>query len=247
MTRVDDAARVLDMVGLAAWFGGSLVGTVALANGSDGDDLKYENEVWRRWSPVQTAAITAHLVGSAKLAATNKGRLGAQRGVSSVAIVKGVCTVGALGATFYASRLGREAFQEAQQDGEEPSAERSATLRRLRRAQMAVPVLTGAMIVADARLGEQQRPAQVLKGMAERMVPDALHSIPDALHALPDALHSLPDALQSMPEALQSIPDALRSVPVADTSREVVAKASELGRSASHSSLGEPIRQALRH
>lgn len=238
MTRIDDAARVLDMVGLAAWFGGSLVGTVALANGSDNDDLGYENEVWRRWSPVQTAAIAAHLVGSAKLATTNKGRLGAQRGVPSVAIVKGVCTVGALGATFYASRLGREAYQEAQQDGEEPAADRAATLRRLRRVQMAVPVLTGAMIVADARLGEQQRPAQVLKGMAERMVPDALHSIPDALHALPDAL-------QSMPDALQSIPDALRSVPVADTSREVVAKAGEFGRSASQSSLGEPIRQAL--
>ncbi len=238
MTRIDDAARVLDMVGLAAWFGGSLLGTVALANGSGGDDLEYENEAWRRWSPVQSVAITAHLVGSARLAMTNKGRLGAQRGVPSAAIVKGVCTVGALGATFYASRLGRDAYEEAQQEGEESAVERSATLRRLRTVQIAVPVLTGAMIVAEARLGEQQRPGQVLKGVAERMVPDALHSIPDALH-------SLPDALQSMPDALQSIPDALRSVPIADTSRDVISKAGEIGRSASHSSLGEPIRQAL--
>lgn len=227
MTRIDDAARALDRVGLAAWFGGSLVGTVALASGSDDGDLEYENKVWRRWSPVQTAAITAHLAGSAKLAMTNKGRLGAQRGVPSAAIVKGVCSVGALGATFYASRLGRKVYAEAQQRGEaDPSAEGSSTIRRLRKVQIAVPVLTGAMIVADARLGEQQRPTEVLKGVAERLVPDALHSIPDALH---------------------SIPDAMRSVPVADTSRDVISKAGEIGRAASHSSIGEPIRQALHH
>jgi len=234
MTRIDDAARILDTVGLAAWFGGSLVGAVALAKASDGGDLEYENEVWRRWSPLQTGAIAAHLAGSVKLATTNKGRLAAQRGVPSVAIVKGVCTVGALGATVYASRLGREVHREEQDRGDaERSAEGSEKLRRLRKVQAVVPVLTGAMLVADARLGEQQRPTEVLKGVAQRLVPDALHSVPDALHSVPDALHS--------------VPEALRSVPIGDTSRDLFSKAGELGRSATESSLAAPIREALHH
>jgi hypothetical protein len=231
MTRIDDAARVLDTVGLAAWFGGSLVGAVALANTSD-DALQYEDEAWRRWSPVQTAAIAAHVAGSAKLATTNKGRLATQRGVPSVAIVKGVCTAAALGATVYASRLGRQAYQEAQQGDGDESAAPSATRRRLRKVQIAVPVLTGAMLVADARLGEQQRPAQVIKGAVERLVPDALQSLPEAIHSVPDALRSIPDVLEAMP--------------IADTSRDLVSKAGELGRAASPA-ITQPIRQALHH
>lgn len=227
MTRIDDVARTLDTVGLAAWFGGSLMGAVALANSADDGSLDYENEVWRRWSPVQTAAITAHLVGAATLATTNKGRMGAQRGVSRLAMFKAACTVGALGATVYASRLGRTAHREAveRDDGPADAPQRpTPTMKRLRAVQATVPVLTGAMLVADARLGEQQRPMQVLKGAAERFVPDALHSLPDALH---------------------SVPDRLQAIPVADTSRELLSKAGEIGRSTSHASFAEPVRKAL--
>ena len=121
MTTADDVARTLNTVGLATWFGGSLMGVLAV-RGSDGrgrasrDDtaasLLVENDVWTKWRPIQTAAIGAYLVGAAKLTTTNKGRVLAQRGVARAAAVKGVCTLGALGATWYASHLGSRIHHE---------------------------------------------------------------------------------------------------------------------------------------
>ncbi len=234
MTRIDDTARTLNTLGLAAWFGGSLMGAVSLANVSGDESLEFEDAAWRRWSPVQTAAICAHLIGAAKLTTTNKGRLGVQRGVPSVAIFKAVTTAGALGATIYASKLGRAAHREMTEqrddDGNPDSSAGSSTVKRLRVVQMAVPILTGAMLVADARLGEQQRPMQVLKGAAERLVPDALHSVPDAL--------------QSVPTALQAVSEKLQAIPIVDTSRELTAKAGGLAGAAS-SGITEPILKAL--
>ena len=40
------------------------------------------------------------------------------------------------------------------------------TQRQLRLLQWAIPALTGAVLVLNARMGEQQRPAQVTKGAA---------------------------------------------------------------------------------
>ena len=34
-----------------------------------------------------------------------------------------------------------------------------------------IPVLTGAVLVVNARMGEQQRPAQVTKGLLARLLP----------------------------------------------------------------------------
>ena len=239
MTRVDDVARTLNTVGLAAWFGGSLMGAVAL-RGSDRPSLEAEHEVWKRWSPLQTAAIGAHLVGSTKLATTNKGRLLAQRGVGKVSLVKTLCTAGALGATFYASRLGSEVHRDltaadrsarapgGPDDGALPPEVR-AKLSRLRVVQVAVPALTGAMLVADSRLGEQQRPLEVLRGVAARAVPDALQSLPDALHSLPEALQSLPAALPAalhvkpaVEELAHQLPDAVRHLP--DAARHLASR-----------------------
>lgn len=223
MTRVDDVARTLNTVGLAAWFGGSLMGAAAL-RGTDRQALEAEHDAWKRWSPVQTAAIAAHLVGSTKLATTNKGRLLAQRGVGKVSVVKTACTAGALAATFYASRLGREVHHDLDeapagdgaggpQDGGLP-AEVQDKLRRLRLVQLAVPALTGAMLVADSRLGEQQRPMEVLRGVAARAVPDALQSLPDTLQHLPETLQHLPAAVPQVRPAVEDLahqlPEAVR-------------------------------------
>lgn len=257
MTKLDDVARTLNTVGLAAWFGGSLMGAVAL-RGVDHDPAApgsgAENDAWARWTPVQTAAIGAHLLGAAKLATTNKGRVVGQKGVGKVAVFKAVCTAGALGATVYASKLGKEVHA-ASADGSAPGAGTGTvgggptssapngssssagasddTLRRLRAAQVAVPVLTGAMLVADARLGEQQRPMEVLRGMAARAVPDSLS---DALPSLPDPLSDvLPSpptiagvaaAVKGIPEAAKHLPDAARHLP--DAARHVPEQAREL-------------------
>jgi hypothetical protein len=249
MTRVDDVARSLNTVGLAAWFGGSLMGAAAL-RGTSRQAIDAEHQVWKRWSTVQTAAVGAHLLGSTKLATTNKGRLLAQRGVGKVSLVKTLCTAGALGATLYASRLGSEVHRELHEGdagGDEVPEQVRAKLGRLRMVQLAVPALTGAMLVADSRLGEQQRPIEVLRGVASRAVPDALQSLPDALQSLPDALHGLPDALQSLPGARGvgaavgelNLPDALKHLP--EAARHLPEAARHLPEAARH------LPEAARH
>ena len=43
--------------------------------------------------------------------------------------------------------------------------------RQLTALQWVIPVLTGAVLVVNARMGEQQRPAQVTKGLLGRLLP----------------------------------------------------------------------------
>ena len=78
----DTLSRSLHDLGLAAWFGGTLANAVALnpAAGKAGDDSasgRVANTGWDRWTPVNAAAIGAHLVGAVGQLAGNKGRLGA--------------------------------------------------------------------------------------------------------------------------------------------------------------------------
>ena len=68
MTR-NTVSRSLHDVGLAAWFGGTLANSVAL-NPAAGEAATKEstgavaNAGWDRWTPVNAAAIGAHVVGS---------------------------------------------------------------------------------------------------------------------------------------------------------------------------------------
>jgi hypothetical protein len=72
MPQDNTVARSLHDVGLAAWFGGSLMGAVGL-NGAaatvDRPDerLKIANAGWARWTPVNLAGIAAHVAGGALL------------------------------------------------------------------------------------------------------------------------------------------------------------------------------------
>jgi hypothetical protein len=43
--------------------------------------------------------------------------------------------------------------------------------RELTALQWLIPVLTGAVLVVNARMGEQQRPAQVRKGLVRWLLP----------------------------------------------------------------------------
>jgi len=76
-------AHTLHDVGLAAWFGGTLMGAVGV-NGAAADvrDPRESTRVasagWARWTPVNLAAIGAHLVGGALIVKENQGRIGAQ-------------------------------------------------------------------------------------------------------------------------------------------------------------------------
>ena len=105
-------SRSLHDVGLAAWFGGTLANAVALnaaasEAGSDKSTGAVANAGWDRWTPVNAAAIGAHLIGSVGQLAGNKDRVAQQQGVGGMSTVKTLLTAAALGVTAYSRVLGK--------------------------------------------------------------------------------------------------------------------------------------------
>jgi len=190
MSTANPVIRTANQLSLAAWFGGSLMGLVGVPRaGQDGDGATTEAEgrAWSAWQPVQAGAIASQLASGAALTVVNRGRLVSQRGVARTSIIRTVLTGAAIGATALAARSGRRL--EAALDGAAPTDDEPrpdgasspdggqdvrALLRRTRALQATVPLLTGALISIDALMGEQQRPAQVLSGAAQRVLPGAL-------------------------------------------------------------------------
>jgi len=182
MSKAQFAARSLNDVGLAAWFGGSLMGAVGLNESAareapNAETGRVAGEGWSAWTPVNFAAIGAHLAGATALAVGNRARLLSQRNVASVSIVKTALTAAALGATAYARAIGQRVIEaeEPATSGTEPSASTSDRVaeaqRRLRVLQWVIPALTGGMIICDSVLGEQQRPMNVVSGVARKLIP----------------------------------------------------------------------------
>lgn len=163
-------SRSLHDLGAAAWFGGALMGPIALTDaatateGEDGD-VDARDRGWQAWQPWKTAAIAAHVVGSLGLLWDNKARLAGQHGAMTVNVAKTGVFAGALTADLLAAKLGRS-YAQARRDGQETSS------TALRAAQWATAALTGANVVLGARMGEQQRPSQVLRGAVDRLRPD---------------------------------------------------------------------------
>ena len=102
MTADNTVSRSLHDLGLATWFGGSLMGAVGL-NGAAAEveepkqRLRVANAGWNRWTPVNLAGIAAHLAGGAVLLGANKGRVASQQGVTQATVVKTALTGAALG------------------------------------------------------------------------------------------------------------------------------------------------------
>ena len=176
-------SRSLHDLGLATWFGGSLMGAVGL-NGAAAtveeprQRLRVANSGWNRWTPVNLAGIVAHLAGGAVLLGANKGRVASQQGVASATVVKTALTGAALAATAWSRALGArldEAGEVPVEGGTEPSGDTPEDVakaqRRLKLLQWVIPALTGAVVVVNARMGEQQRPAQVTGGLLDRLRP----------------------------------------------------------------------------
>ena len=176
-------SRSLHDVGLAAWFGGSLMGAAGLnAAAAVVDDptqrLPVANSRWARWTPLNLAGIAAHVAGGAVLLGANKGRVAGQQGVASATVVKTALTGAALAATAWSRALGAkldEAGEVPVEGGTDPSTDTPEAVakaqRQLRVLQWVIPALTGALLVANARMGEQQRPAQVAGGLLGRLRP----------------------------------------------------------------------------
>jgi hypothetical protein len=182
VTDTNTAARTMHDAGLAAWFGGSLMGAIGL-NGaaSEVDDpgqrARVANAGWARWTPVNLGAIGAHLLGSGMLTLANRGRIKNQEGVAGVSAAKTVLTVAALGATGYARVLGQKVMDAGDvpvEGGTSPSAatppDVAGAQRQLNMLQWAIAGLTGALIWIAALMGEQQRPKEVASGMLRRLL-----------------------------------------------------------------------------
>lgn len=176
-------SRSLHDLGLAAWFGGTLANATALnaaaAQASSAPAAgQVANTGWNRWTPVNAAAIGVHLAGSLAQLSANKGRVAGQQGVASMALVKTALTAAALGATAYSRVLGRTVDNQSDVPVAGATTPAAATptpvaqaQKRLQILQWAVPGLTGALVVVSSLAGEQQRAAEVQKGLLGRIAP----------------------------------------------------------------------------
>jgi hypothetical protein len=180
--------RAANTLSLAAWFGGSLMGSIGLPKtaaaaagsrkGRVRDAIRAEGEGWSAWQPVQVGAIATQLVSGAALTVVNRQRVVGQRGVAATSMVRASLTGVAIATSVLAARSGRDLEQAvgrapSEEDGD-GGGDVASIERRTRALQVAVPVLTGALLVIDSLMGEQQRPNQVVRGTVRRVLPGAV-------------------------------------------------------------------------
>ena len=162
--------RSLHDVGLAAWFGGNLMGAVGL-NGATAkarnpqERLVLSSIGWSRWFPVQLVAMVIHGIGGLQLIVDNKARLAAQREARVNTAVKTAVTLAAIGTTAASAVVGAKMATEADEGTEgvtepdESTPDDLAAAQRMQKVlQWVTPVLTGVLLVLAAQQGEQQRP-----------------------------------------------------------------------------------------
>ncbi|GAA2910322.1 hypothetical protein GCM10010517_76810 [Streptosporangium fragile] len=171
--------RTMHDVGLAIWFGGSLMGAVGLNGAASAvDDRRERTRVasagWRRWTPVNAAGIAMYVVGSAGLLLANRGRVTYQKGVAANTAAKTLLTGVALAATAYSRVLGAKIDQAGEVPAEGATKPDEATpediakaQRQLSLLQWAIPGVTGALVALTSLHGEQQRPGEVLRGVVK--------------------------------------------------------------------------------
>lgn len=180
MSERNTAVRSLHDLGLAAWFGGSLMGAVGLNSAAAAEGGTWRNTAriasagGAKWTPVNAAAIALHLAGGSGLLAANATRVATQQGVAASTIAKTVLTGAALAATAYSRILGKKIELASSEDpedlgkAEEHPVDVDKAQHDLAWVQWALPVLTGGLIVLNALHGEQQRPAEQSQGMLQR-------------------------------------------------------------------------------
>jgi hypothetical protein len=168
--------RSMHDIGLAAWFGGSLMGAVGLNGAAAGakdpvERLTLSSLGWAKWAPVQVAALVVHGIGGAGLIGANKGRLVAQKEARSNTGLKLALTIAAAGTSLWSGIAGARMAKHADEGAEgttEPGSSSSKALASAQRQQKvlqwATPVLTGVLLVLGAQQGEQQRPFAGLLG-----------------------------------------------------------------------------------
>jgi len=164
-------------LGLAAWFGGSLMGAVgvngAAASLRDPAERSAAATVgWTRWAPVSAVAIGAHLVGAVQLLRTERYRVRHQDGVARSSAVKTGLTAAALGVTAYSGVLNRKmaaaghvTVKGATEPGLSTPPDVARAQKQLKAVQWLIPALTGGLVATTSWQSEQMRPKQVLAGL----------------------------------------------------------------------------------
>jgi hypothetical protein len=171
--------RSMHDLGLAAWFGGNLMGAVGLnkaaAAAKDSTERTRLSSIgWGAWAPVQAAAIGAHLIGSVGMLRADRGRVATESGATLNTVVKSVLTVSAIVTTATSGAFGAKIGSKSVNGGvpsataTEPSAGTPADVASAQKAQKPLqwvnPALTAVLIVLAAQQGEQQRTASTVRG-----------------------------------------------------------------------------------
>jgi hypothetical protein len=127
---------------------------------------------WKKWAPVQTGALAAHLAALGPILWENKGRYTAQDGVKVTTWIKTAVTAAGATATLYAAILGKkvdelaaEGVQGATEPGAETSRELANAQKQLKLLQWVIPGAAATVIVLGAWHGEMQRPKNVKLGL----------------------------------------------------------------------------------
>ena len=173
-------ARSIHDLTAAAWFGGSLMGAVGL-NGATSEAREPTERTrlsslgWKKWAPVQTAALVAHAGALVPILWENKGRYATQHGVKSQTWIKAGITTAGAAATLYAAVLGskvdklaNEGAIGATEPGRGNSDELARAQKQLRQLQWAIPGFAATVIVLGANHGEMQRPKNVKLGLIKQ-------------------------------------------------------------------------------
>jgi uncharacterized membrane protein len=177
---VDLALHVVHDLTQSIWLGGALMGAVSIdaaASAATDDRSRTEgvDRAWRRWHRISTPAIAAHLVAGVGLTVANKGRLTAQRGGMRTVLLRSALTGAALASEVAARKVGQRIGERSTQVETAPDTvgvrdeELEKLERRLTLAQWATVATTAAMIGVGARMEEQQRPRELLRGVASRL------------------------------------------------------------------------------
>lgn len=180
MSSRNTAIRTLHDVGLAAWFGGALMGAVGLNGAAKSVEdpngrAATASAGWARWAPINGAAVGAHLIGGVGLLVANRGRVAGQQGVAANTLVKTALTAVALGSTAFSgwkgavvARAGRFPAEGAVIPSGLTPLEVASAQQQLRIAQWVTPAVTAVLIALGSQQGEQQRAGEMVHGLFRR-------------------------------------------------------------------------------
>lgn len=180
MSQRNTIVRSMHDLGMAAWFGGGLMGLVGLNGGAakakdPTERLRLSSIGWARWAPVQLAAIAAHGIGGIGLMVGNKERLAVQSEGRANTAVHVVLLAAAGASSLTAAIAGSQILKHSQEGAEgvtEPGASSSkelATAQRVEKVtQYLIPVFTGLLIILGAQQGELERPAGAAQSLRDR-------------------------------------------------------------------------------